>query len=178
MNQPSLVKETQKTRVVLGAPSEAKRRYMLVRKFLPSDAEALSQIFIQNLRQVNIRDYPSEAIEALVRLYTPEQIIERAGKWITLVCTDGQDVVGTASLDNDRVREVFVAVSQHRTGIGKQLMHAIEMMAKEQHLEKLYLLAGISAEDFYKKLGYVVIKRFDNDLNGIPLRVIRMEKDI
>ncbi|MBK7091103.1 MAG: GNAT family N-acetyltransferase [bacterium] len=151
---------------------------MLVRKFLPSDAEALSQIFIQNLRQVNIRDYPSEAIEALVRLYTPEQIIERAGKWITLVCTDGQDVVGTASLDNDRVREVFVAVSQHRTGDWQATNACHRDDGQRAASRKLYLLAGISAEDFYKKLGYVVIKRFDNDLNGIPLRVIRMEKDI
>lgn len=151
---------------------------MMVRRFLPNDAEALSQIFIQNLRQVNIHDYPIEAIEALVLPYTPEQIVERACKWITLVCTDGPDVVGTASLDHDRVRDVFVAVSQHRTGIGKQLMYAIEETAKEQHLETLFLLAGISAEKFYEKLGYVVTKRFDNDLNGIPLRVIRMEKDL
>ena len=149
---------------------------MLVRRFLPSDAEALSQIFNENLRQINIRDYPSEAIEALVKLYTPDQIIERSSEWITFVCIDGHDVVGTASLDHDRVREVFVEISHHRTGIGKQLMHAIELKAKEQHLEKLFLLAGISAEDFYRRLGYLVIKRFDNDLNGIPLRVIRMEK--
>ena len=151
---------------------------MFLRLFEPEDAETLSHIIIQNLRQVNALDYPKEAIEALVSLYTPAKIIEHARHRLTIVCTIDKDAVGTAALDHDRVREVFVVLSQHRVGIGRKLMLAIENSAKDQHLKKLFLLAGLSAEEFYKKLGYTVVKRFDNDLNGIPLPVIRMEKKL
>ena len=149
---------------------------MLVRNFELEDAEKLSQLIIQNLRQVNIQDYPNEAIDALVPFYTPEKIIERSKHQFTLVCTLGNDLVGTASLDYDRIRNVFVDLARHRRGIGKKLMGAIEAYAQEQHLKKIYLLSGLSAYGFYEKLGYKIVKRFDNDLNGIPLPVIQMEK--
>ena len=149
---------------------------MLVRNFEPEDAAKLSPLIIQNLRQVNIQEYSNEAIDALVPFYTPEKIIERSKHQFTLVCTLGNDLVGTASLEDDRVRDVFVDVARHRSGIGKKLMGAIEAYAREQLLKKIYLLSGLSAYRFYEKLGYKIVKRFDNDLNGIPLPVIHMEK--
>ncbi len=130
----------------------------------------------QNLRQVLIQDYPNEAIEALMPFFTPEKIIEGSKHQFTVVGTLGNDLVGMASLDNDRVRNVFVDVARHRRGIGKKLMVAIEAYAQEQHLKKIYLMSGISAYGFYEKLGYKIVKRFDRDLNGIPIPEIQMEK--
>ncbi len=151
---------------------------MLIRPFIPDDAAALSRLIIQNVREVNSRDYSPEAIAALLPHFTPEDIINHAAKWLTLVCTIDQSVVGTASLDGDRVRDVFVAVDHHRAGIGRELMRAIESAAIKRNRGRLFLLAGLSAEDFYRKLKWVVVKRFSNDLNGIPLPVIRMEKQL
>jgi N-acetylglutamate synthase-like GNAT family acetyltransferase len=151
---------------------------MLVREFEPHDAERLSQLIIQNLRQVNIRDYPQEAIEILESEYTPGEIIEAARHQLTLVCVIGGEVVGTASLDRERARSVFVEVSLHKRGIGKKLVLAIEDYAREQHIKKVFLLSGLSAQGFYEKLGYTVVRRFDNDLDGIPLSVVHMEKEL
>ena len=151
---------------------------MLVRSFESADAEKISQLIIQNLRQVNIQYYSKEVIGALVPFYTSEKIIERSNHQLTLVCALENDLVGTASLDFDRVRNVFVDLGRHRSGIGKKLMGAIETHAQEQHLKKMHLLSGLSACGFYEKLGYKVVKRFDNDLNGIPLPVIQMEKTL
>jgi N-acetylglutamate synthase-like GNAT family acetyltransferase len=149
---------------------------MEVRNFEPEDAEKLSQLIIQNLRQVLIQDYPNEAIEALMPFYTPEKIMESSKHQFTLVGMLGNDLVGSASLDYDRVRNVFVDVARHRRGIGKKLMAAIEAYAQEQHLKKIYLMSGLSAYGFYEKLGYKIVKRFDRDLNGIPIPEIQMEK--
>ena len=149
---------------------------MLVRNFEPEDAEQLSKLIIQNLRQVLIQDYPNEAIEALMPFYTPEKLIESSNHQLTLVGTLGNDLVGTASLDYDRVRNVFVDTARHRRGIGKKLMVAIEAYAQKQHLKRIYLMSGISAYRFYEKLGYKVVKRFDRDLNGISIPEIQMEK--
>jgi N-acetylglutamate synthase-like GNAT family acetyltransferase len=150
---------------------------MEVRRFKLEDAEELSQLIVRNLQQVLIPDYQREAIEALMPFYTPEKLIERSKHQYTLVGTLGNGLVGTASLDHDRVRNVFVDVARHRRGIGKKLMAAIEACAQEQHLNKIYLMSGLSAYGFYEKLGYKILKRFDRNLNGIPIPEIQMEKN-
>jgi GNAT superfamily N-acetyltransferase len=149
---------------------------MEVRNFEPEDAEKLSQLIVQNLQQVLIKDYPNEALEALIPFFAPEKLIEDSKHQFMLVGMVGNDLVGIASLDDDRVRNVFVDVARHRRGIGKKLMTAIEAYAQEQHLKKIYLMAAISACGFYEKLGYKIVKRFDRDLNGIPLPEVQMEK--
>ncbi len=149
---------------------------MDVRNFKIEDAEKLSQLIIQNLRQVLIQDYPNEAIEALTPFYTPEKIVEWPKHQITLVGTLGNDLVGTASLDSDRVRNVFVDITKHRQGLGAKLMAAIESHAQAQHLKKIYLMAGVSAYGFYEKLGFKMVQRVERDLNGVPIPEIHMEK--
>lgn len=151
---------------------------MVVRRFEPNDAERLSQLILENLQQVNIKDYPQEIIAILAQAYTPERIIERASHYLILVGIVDDEVVGTASLDHDQVRNVFVEVSWHKRGIGKKLMAVIETRAKEQGLKKIFLLSSLSACRFYEKLGYKIVKRFDQDLRGAPFPVIQMEKEL
>ena len=149
---------------------------MLIRKFAPEDVENLSRLIIQNLRHVNIRDYSAESIEALVPYYTPDQIISLSKTCYMIVSVHGADLVGTATLDGDRVRNVFTDIDMHKKGIGRLLMADLEAYAIENNLTKIYLHAGLSAQDFYSKLGYETIKRIEHELDGNPLPVIKMEK--
>jgi GNAT superfamily N-acetyltransferase len=130
------------------------------------------------LREVLIEDYPKEVIEALERFYTPEQIIDRSNHHLTLVCTLGSELVGSASLDEDRVRNVFVDVSRQRSGIGRELMGVIEERAREDGQKKLYLMAGISAVGFYEKLGYKTVRRHVRELGNTPIVEIQMDKTL
>jgi GNAT superfamily N-acetyltransferase len=151
---------------------------MIVRKFVPRDADKLSQLITRNLRLVNIRDYSPAAIEALIPHYTPEKIIDLSKNGYMVVCIHENELVGTASLDGNRVRNVFVDIDMHKKGIGRMLMADIEAHAREKNLISVYLHAGLSAEGFYHKLGYKTIRRIDRELDGIPLPVIKMEKDL
>ena len=149
---------------------------MMIRKFVPEDAEKLSQLIVRNLRLVNIRDYSKETIEALATYFAPDTIIDLATNSYTIVCTHEGHIVGIAVLDKDRVRNVFVEVEMHKQGVGRLLMAAIEAHAIEINLIKIYLYAGLSAQGFYSKLGYKTINRIEHDLDGNPLPVIKMEK--
>jgi N-acetylglutamate synthase-like GNAT family acetyltransferase len=149
---------------------------MEVRNFEPDDAEKISQLIVQNLRKVLIEVYPNEAIEALVPFFTPEKLIEDSKHQFMLVGLLEDELVGTASLANDRVRNVFVDTARHRSGLGKKLMTAIEAYARAQQLKKIYLIAAISACGFYEKLGYKIVKHIEHDLNGISIPEIQMEK--
>ena len=151
---------------------------MKVRDFEPEDAEEVSQLIIRNLRQVLSQDYPSEAIEALMPSFVPEKLIEHSESEFTLVGTLGNNVVGTAALATDRVRNVFVDVARHKSGIGKGLMAAIEAEARRQQLKRVYLMSGLSSFGFYERLDYRIVKQIDRELNGVPVPVIHMEKEL
>lgn len=150
----------------------------LIREFVPEDAESVSRLIIRNLREVNTRDYSIEAIEALVPLYSAERIIEKSKSSTTVVCLQRGQLVGKASLDKDRVRNVFVDIELHGQGIGSCLMAEVESHARKNGLETLYLHASPSAQGFYRKLGYVPVERIRRELHGIPIPVIRMKKDL
>jgi predicted N-acetyltransferase YhbS len=151
---------------------------LFIRRFSPDDAELLSQLIIRNLQLVNIHDYSSEVIEALIPSYSPERIRHTAESTYTIVCIDGETIVGTALLDGNRIRNVFVEVERHGKGIGRRLMAALETHALENQLTRICLHGGVTAEGFYHKLGYRSIKHIVHDLDGVPLSLIRMEKEL
>ncbi len=151
---------------------------MLVRRFSPDDAERLSRLIVRNLQLVNIHDYSREAIDALIHTYTTNRIRHLAENSYTIVCVDGENVVGTASLDGDRVRNVFVDVDRHGRGIGRLMMNEIEDHARANQLQRLFLHSGIAGEGFYHKLGYTTIAPIEHDLDGVPLPLIKMEKEL
>jgi len=151
---------------------------MKIRQFVPEDAVSVSQLIIHNLQLVNIRDYSIEAIDALMPFFTPDRIIDESKYQYMIVCVIKNDLVGTASLDNDRVRNVFVDVDQHMKGIGRVLMSDIETFARRKNKKSIYLHSSLLAEGFYRKLGYKHIERIDRDLDGIPIPDIKIEKDL
>ncbi|PFJ17607.1 GNAT family N-acetyltransferase [Bacillus cereus] len=54
-----------------------------------------------------------------------------------------------------KMERICVLASHRKKGIGKIVMAALEVCAKEEALPKIKLHAQTHAEDFYKKLGYV-----------------------
>jgi GNAT superfamily N-acetyltransferase len=149
-----------------------------VREFAPEDAERVSRLIVWNLRCVLIRDYSSAAIEAMVPFYAPASLIEKSKDHLMIVCLRGDDLVGTASLDGDRIRNVFVDIDMHGRGIGSLLMAHVEAQAGAHDLTCICLHASPGAQGFYRRLGYEVTERIERELDGIPAPLIRMEKDL
>ena len=135
-------------------------------------------MIIRNLRFVIIQDYSTEDIESMVPSFAPEKIINKSRDHHMIVCLHGDDLVGTASLDGDKVRNVFVDTEMHKRGIGRFLMAAIEDYAHENGLKTTYLHSGLSAQGFYRKLGYETVERAEQELDGILIEMIKMEKDL
>ena len=149
---------------------------MFLRQFAPEDADALSRLIIRTLRNISIQDYSTEAIEALVPFFTPEKLIEKSKNQYMIVCIHKDDLVGVASLDGDRVRNVFVDAEMQRRRIGRLLMADIETYAVEKSQSRLYLHSALSAQAFYQALGYQAVGPIDRELNGHPLPEVKMEK--
>ena len=145
-----------------------------IRRALPSDAEEISRVIIRALHETNGRDYPAHVITAVATNFSPERVAEKlAARRAHVAIVDGQ-IVGTASLDGDVVRSVYVDPSYQGKGIGARLMDVLETFARTQAVSTLGVPSSITAEGFYRRLGFVFVR---DEFHGDE-RTIIMKKDV
>lgn len=124
--------------------------------------EAISNIVIRNLKEINSKDYGIEKTNEMAKDFAVEKLKKtlksRSKVYVALV---NNEVVGTAGLDKSWYKDdeywvltVFVKPENHRQGIGKMLINKIEEFAFSLSVRKLIIPASITAHQFYYKLGY------------------------
>lgn len=130
---------------------------MRFRLFNEKDALEVSNVIG---RAVRIRDnsgYSDSEIESLANYYTPENFCKDAGRKFSYVCLAGRKIIGTGTLRDDEAMAVFIEPEYQRKGIGVKLMNILEDEAVKKGYAKVWLVASLSAVDFYKKLEYLSI---------------------
>lgn len=129
-----------------------------IRRAVVADADAISRTVTRALRETNAADYAPEIIEAAAANFSSEKVRSRFADRITLVATQSGRVVGTASLQKRTARTVFVDPEHQARGIGTALMQAVEQAAVAQGTEVLTVPSSVTAEGFYRNLGFVALR--------------------
>ncbi|TXI07162.1 MAG: GNAT family N-acetyltransferase [Rhizobium sp.] len=129
-----------------------------IRPALEADAESISAVILEALRETNARDYAPHVIARVAESFSPAGVRELLRGRTVFVAIDGGNIVGTASLDDAVVRTVFVSPSKQRRGIGACLMAAIEQTATARGITSLSVPSSITAQGFYEKLGFTAVK--------------------
>ena len=145
-----------------------------IRPATPADADAVSRVVVRSLRQTDGKDYPPRVIEAVAARYTAQRVRELMASRRVLVAVKAGILVGTASLDGDRVQSVYVSPEQQRSGVGASLMAAIEGLARTEGIDALSVASSTTAEGFYRKLGF---SHLGHEGHGEE-RLIRLEKPL
>ena len=145
-----------------------------IRRATFADVDAISHVIIQTVREINSKDYSAAVIDEVTGNFTPSRIIEKMKIRQVFVATQQKEIIGTASLENNMVRSVFVLPDRQRNNIGLMLMNCLEKIAKKQNIHCLTVSSSIAAENFYLKIGY---KSLRNEYYGEE-RTIIMEKYI
>lgn len=151
-----------------------------IRLFQAGDEEDLSRLIIENLEQVNVQNYGKSAVRQLVRQYSPAHILKYAtyGEMYVAEAPGEPSLAGTVTLEDERVRNLFVRNDLRGQSIGKRLMLFIESVAREKGLTRLYLLADLTAADFYESLGYVRKGERLELIRSARFKMVEMEKDL
>jgi GNAT superfamily N-acetyltransferase len=149
-----------------------------IRGFENGDASDVSQLIIDNLLLVNSRDYGEEAARQLARFYSPQLLLEYAQNGNMYVAVEHSMIIGTAALDQDRARNVFVRIDHHQRGIGKILMQHIEDIARQHGKVQLGLRASVSAVVFYQKLGYAIVEEIEERIGDAVIKIVEMAKTL
>lgn len=127
-------------------------------------AKDLSEIILDNMYKINIKDHGKEVIDRISQYFTESEIKKNfPNRTKCLVALKDNKVVGTASINKYSEDEtgtkfilqtVFVKMEEHHQGIGKKLIKNIEDIAINIGCKELMIPASIYACEFYRKLGF------------------------
>jgi N-acetylglutamate synthase-like GNAT family acetyltransferase len=147
---------------------------LCIRRATLADAEAISNVIIQTLKEVSSKDYPDSVINEVIKSFSKEQITVKMKQRKIIVITEKNHIIGTASLEGNLVRTVFVLPNKQGKKAGSLLMHYLEEIARKESISSLTVSSSITAEGFYQKLGYSALR---NEYYGEE-RTIIMEKKL
>jgi putative acetyltransferase len=152
---------------------------LIQRKANKADLSALWTLRTRAVRIGCASHYPPEVIATWSAAPPPATMapLLRAGGGI--VAEEGGRVLGYAVLDADtgEVDAVFVDPAAHGQGIGLALLRALEEMAREQGVEKVFLSASLNAVAFYALAGFRALReKMCAHRSGIAIRSVLMEK--
>ncbi len=152
---------------------------MLIRLFQKQDSDRIAQLFHDTVREVNIRNYSLEQVEA----WSPDDInfidwSESCAKKFTYVAEE-EEIIGFGQLEaNGHIDCFFCHKDYQRCGVGTRLYRAIEAKALELGIERLFAEASITAKDFFKNRGFTIVKEQQVTIRGQDFINFVMEKSL
>ena len=153
-----------------------------IRAYDPGDAADLADVFFRSVRQVALSDYTPAQVAA----WAPEP---RTAEWAHGEASDGRLVLVAAD-DNDRavayidlepnghIDRVFCAPEAAGQGIASRLYDAVEAVAREQGITRLFTEASELARRLFERKGFVVLERQALVIRGVLIHNYRMAKTL
>ncbi len=151
-----------------------------VRPFRAEDAERLATIFFAAVRAVSRKDYSEEQLRAWApEPPDPVRFIERAaGGRILLVGVDVADqpqAYGDLEPDG-HIDHLYRHPDTSRSRAASLVYEGIERAARQRGLVRIYVEASEPAKRFLLSRGFVLVKRRDFEIRGMPIHNYAMEK--
>jgi len=91
---------------------------------------------------------------------------------------DGPDPLLDPATDAARIRAFFVAPERARQGLGRRLMEHCTDEARRAGFRRMELVATLPGEPLYRASGFASVERFELDLPGVRVPVVRMERGV
>lgn len=134
---------------------------MEIRRFREDDAEAVSALIIRTIRISNVKDYPAELMEELVRSQQPANVLERAGWTHFYVVEDEGSIIGCGAIgpywgktDESSLFTIFVLPEYQGRGVGRRIIETLEQDEFFLRAKRIEIPSSITAVNFYRRMGY------------------------
>lgn len=152
-----------------------------VRNAAAGDASAVADIFCNTVLNVNVGDYSVAQVEAWAGPAPDPEMWERRiaedDARNVFVATKEDRVVGFAELEEDgHVDTLYVHHQYQGCGIASALLDQIEAEARSIGLRRLYTEASITAEPFFRRRGFSMVRPQDVEVRGHAFRNFVMDK--
>jgi len=147
------------------------------------DAPAIAELFYNTILNVNVGDYTASQVEAWAgpapdpgmwerRILSGDDYAKR-----TFIAVEDKQVVGFAEFEGDgHIDTLYVHHEFQGHGIASRLLDRVEAEAKRRGLERLYTEASITAQPFFRRRGFSVVRPQLVEVRGHTFRNFVMEK--
>src|SRR3954447_20207194 len=151
-----------------------------LRPFLIEDTPLLAEIFRASIEELTADDYSETQQEAWASAADDEEeFARRLQGQLTLIATMNGSPVGFASLaNNETIGLLYVHPAVTGQGAGAMLVDALEKLAAARGAKRLTADVSDSAQDFFKKRGFIATQRNTVQLGGEWLANTTMEKKL
>lgn len=132
-----------------------------IRRFQPSDAQPIAQLFHDTVRQINSQDYTLSQVKA----WAPDQIYFRnwaviCSNYYTYVADWKGTIIGFGELAaNGTIYCFYCHYNYQGCGVGRKIYQALEKQAVQLQLTRLVTTASITAQPFFAKMGFSIVKQ-------------------
>ena len=127
---------------------------VLIRQFEPKDAEAVSFLVRETLKESNSADYSFDILQPLIEYFSPENLLRLSRERFCLVAEADNRIVGTGAIEDTELVTFFVLPEYQKKGIGGKLLEEIESFAARRKIKTIRVGSSVTGELFYEKAGY------------------------
>ena len=134
---------------------------IIVRRYRNGDAPGICEVIKQDALIENIRDYPIEFIENMIKTHDEKLIEKRAGEFHAYVLEIDKKIVGVGmigpywgSLTESSLFTIFRDPTHAKIGLGRKIMEVLEEDEYFKRADRVEIPASITAVEFYKHFGY------------------------
>jgi putative acetyltransferase len=151
---------------------------MRIRDVKRADVPQIARLYYETVRRVNARDYSPEQIQAWVpRIYPDAFWQRRFRRYRVFVAEEADTVIGFVELAaNGDIDCLYVHHAHQHQGVGAALMARAERQARRQHNPRLRADVSTTAQPFFRRMGFSVVRRQVRIYRGRPFNLAVMEK--
>ncbi|UXA00041.1 GNAT family N-acetyltransferase [Vibrio splendidus] len=151
-----------------------------IRNYQASDDKALWEIFFYTVRNVNVRDYSQQQVEAWAPSSFEFALWQKRmnGLQPFVAELDGRVVGYTDLQPNGLIDHFFCHHEYQGKGVGRALMDHVFSVGRVRGVSRYFSEVSITARPFYEHLGFKVVNEQEVEMRGVKLTNYVMEKVI
>lgn len=153
---------------------------MQIRPYKPTDAQALTNLFMRSVEAIGPRHYSAAQVAAwAARAPSPDRLAALlADGRLRLVAADAQNrPLAFADLERDgHVAFLYCAQEAAGQGVTAALYTALEQRARSAGIARLFAEASEAARRFFVKQGFTVTAERRFEISGVPIHNHAVEK--
>lgn len=155
---------------------------MELRQFAAGDIDEVIRLFADTVHAVNCKDYTPAQINAWVSsaaAVDKEHWLKSLLAHDALVTLADGSITGFGDMgENGYLDRLYVHKNYQGMGIATTLYKALEQRAQNRGCLKIITYASITANPFFKKQGFVVVRQNEVKRKGVTLINYLMEKSL
>ena len=127
-----------------------------IRRAAQEDIKSIWNVHIRAIQEICKSHYSQKEIEDWSEVLKPTRYSEPIKRGSFFVAVDDNVIVGFGNLNQDsgEIEAVYVAPEYVGRGVGREILRALESVAREVGLTVLRLSSSLNAVQFYENAGY------------------------